>query len=97
MSTPGSSKYIAQHKVVAGETLSHIALKYYGSAIKEKWMLIYEANKDTIGDNPNLIKPGMVLNIPSQDAPSAPPPPEDVNKTTDQTTQQAPEARKKFS
>jgi nucleoid-associated protein YgaU len=27
-------------------------------------MLIYEANKAGIGDNPNRISPGMVLNIP---------------------------------
>jgi nucleoid-associated protein YgaU len=50
--------------VAAGETLSDIALKYYGSAVKEKYMKIYEANKAVIGDNPNLIKPGQVLKIP---------------------------------
>jgi nucleoid-associated protein YgaU len=57
-------EYLAEHTVASGETLSHISLKYYGSAVKAKYMLIYEANKDVIGDNPNLIKPGMVLNIP---------------------------------
>lgn len=57
-------KYIAQHKVVAGDTMSGLALKYYGSAVREKWMHIYEANKELIGDNPAFIKVGQVLNIP---------------------------------
>ncbi len=55
---------LAEHTVASGETLSHISLKYYGSAIKDKYMIIYEANKEVIGDNPNMIKPGMVLKIP---------------------------------
>ncbi|NIV13141.1 MAG: LysM peptidoglycan-binding domain-containing protein, partial [Aliifodinibius sp.] len=58
---------IAEHTVEAGETLSHISLKYYNSAVKDKWMIIYQANKEVIGDNPNLIKPGMVLKIPKLD------------------------------
>jgi nucleoid-associated protein YgaU len=57
-------KIKAVHTVAEGETLSGIALKYYGSAVKEKWMVIYEANKDVIGDNPNLIITGQVLKIP---------------------------------
>jgi len=50
--------------VVAGDTLGALALKYYGKASKDYWMLIYEANKAVIGDNPNLIKAGMVLKVP---------------------------------
>lgn len=57
-------EWIAEHKVVAGDTLSGIALKYYGSAAREHWMAIYEANKETIGNNPNLIRIGQRLNIP---------------------------------
>ena len=52
------------HTVASDETLSHIALRYYGSAVKEKWMIIYEANKELIGDNPNMIRKGMELFIP---------------------------------
>jgi nucleoid-associated protein YgaU len=59
-----SVKYIAEHTVTAGETLGDISLKYYGSAVKDKWMMIYEANKAVIGDNPNKIRPGQVLKIP---------------------------------
>ena len=57
-------KFLAKHKIASGETLSHLALKYYNHATKPYYMLIYEANKDTIGDNPNLVKIGMVLDIP---------------------------------
>jgi nucleoid-associated protein YgaU len=58
------SKFMAEHTVAADETLSHIALKYYGSAVKDKWMIIYEANKAVIGDDPGRIRPGQVLKIP---------------------------------
>ncbi len=57
-------KVKAEHTVAEGETLSAIALKYYGSAEREKWMAIYEANKAVIGNDPNLIKPDQVLKIP---------------------------------
>lgn len=59
-----AAKSSIRHVVAAGETLSHIALKYYGSASKEKWMIIYEANKNIIGDNPNRIRVGQELVIP---------------------------------
>jgi nucleoid-associated protein YgaU len=62
--SPQATMFMAEHTVVSGETLSHISLKYYNSATKPKYMVIYEANKDVIGDNPNLIIPGMVLKIP---------------------------------
>lgn len=52
------------HVIASGETLSHLALKYYGSATQEKWMIIYEANKELIGDNPNKVRVGMELVIP---------------------------------
>lgn len=51
-----------EHKVVSGDNLSAIALKYYGSA--NRWKDIYEANKQTIGDNPSAIRVGMVLKLP---------------------------------
>ncbi len=57
----------AEHTVVSGDTLSGMAQKYYGSAVREKWMAIYEANKEIIGDNPSLIRVGQVLQIPELD------------------------------
>lgn len=71
--TPSQSRVPAaqtkgkMHTVASDETLSHIALRYYDSAVKEKWMIIYEANKELIGDNPNIIRKGMELFIPDID------------------------------
>lgn len=48
------------YTVKAGDSLGAIANKYSGVT----WQQIYEANKATIGSNPNLIQPGMVLVIP---------------------------------
>lgn len=57
-------KIIAEHTVKKDETLSHIALKYYGSAAKPYYMVIYEANKAAIGSSPNRVKQGLKLQIP---------------------------------
>jgi len=53
---------VKKHVVVAGDTLSAISKKYYDDA--NQYMKIYEANKDVIGGDPNLIKPGQELVIP---------------------------------
>ena len=50
------------YTVLKGDTLSKIAKSFYGNA--NKWKLIFEANGDQI-KNPDLIKPGQVLKIPS--------------------------------
>jgi nucleoid-associated protein YgaU len=57
-------KIIKEHTMTAEETLSHLSLKYYGSAVRDYWMVIYEANKDVIGDNPAHVRPGLVVKIP---------------------------------
>lgn len=57
-------KILAEHKVAEGETLSHIALKHYGNAGRDYWMVIYEFNKAVIGDNPGMIRIGTELKIP---------------------------------
>lgn len=57
-------KFIKEHTMTADETLSHLSLKYYGSAVRDYWMVIYEANKDVIGDNPAHVRPGLVVKIP---------------------------------
>lgn len=61
---PAGPKVLAVHVVQAGDTLSHMALKYYGQATREKWMKIYEANKEQLGEYPGLIRPGDKLIIP---------------------------------
>jgi nucleoid-associated protein YgaU len=57
-------EYIGEYTVVAGDSIGAIAAKFYGSAVEEKWMAIYDANKELIGDNPRLIQPGQTLKIP---------------------------------
>jgi len=56
------AKEVKKHVVESGESLSTIAKKHYDDA--GKYLKIYEANKDVIGDDPNLIQPGMELIIP---------------------------------
>jgi len=51
----------AQHRVVAGDTLSAIAQQFYGDP--SQWLRIFEANRDQIL-NANLIFPGQSLRIP---------------------------------
>lgn len=51
------------YTVASGDCLYNIAKKFYGDG--SKWKKIYEANKQTIGGNPNLIKAGQVLTIPT--------------------------------
>lgn len=57
---PTASK---KYKVVKGDCLWTIAKKFYGDGSKYK--VIYDANKEVIGGNPNLIYPGQVLTIPA--------------------------------
>jgi len=59
---PKYTQFIAEHTVKAGDNLSFISEKYYGT--QANFRIIYEANKDVIGDNMSLIKPGQVLKIP---------------------------------
>lgn len=58
--------FIATHTVESGDTLSGLAKKFYGSEAQAYWMEIYEANKEVIGDSPNVILIGQVLNIPEK-------------------------------
>jgi nucleoid-associated protein YgaU len=53
-----------EHTVKDGETLSHVALKYYGYATEPYWRVIFEANHDVMGDNEKRMYPGLVLKIP---------------------------------
>jgi tetratricopeptide (TPR) repeat protein len=49
------------HVVAEGETLSKIALRYYGS--RAKWPAILDANRDVL-KNENSVRAGMTLRIP---------------------------------
>ena len=50
------------YTVVKGDCLWNIAKARYGSGID--YIKIYEANRDVIGDNPDLIYPGTVFVLP---------------------------------
>jgi nucleoid-associated protein YgaU len=58
------SPYLAEHTVAAGDNLSFISRKYYGT--DAHWKAIYEENKETIGANPSMIRAGQVLRIPKK-------------------------------
>ena len=50
------------YTVKAGDTLLNIAKKFYGE--DADYQKIYDANKDLIGSDPNMIKVGQELTIP---------------------------------
>ena len=58
----GGSMQAQTYTVQKDDTLQKISKKIFGSY--GKWYKIYEANKDKI-KNPNILKPGTVLTIPS--------------------------------
>jgi nucleoid-associated protein YgaU len=60
----GVGRPVQTHTVVKGDTLSKIARKYYGKA--SQYPKIFDANRDQL-DDPDRIKPGQVLKIPSLD------------------------------
>lgn len=53
---------MAQYTVKSGDSLSLISKKLTGSL--SNWKTLYNLNINVIGNNPNKIKPGQVLNIP---------------------------------
>ena len=52
------------HKVEAGETLSHIALKYYNHATPPYWKLLLEHNTEILKGSEKNVRTGMELVIP---------------------------------
>lgn len=63
---PAKKPVTRYHTVKSGDTLSHIALRYLGSASKSSWTRVYQLNKKTIDrkGNPHLIFPGQRFRIP---------------------------------
>jgi NitT/TauT family transport system substrate-binding protein len=66
LTTPSSFNPPQEYTVQAGDTLSHLALRFYGTS--HKWAKIYEANAKTL-KNPHYIYIGQQLLIPTDDAP----------------------------
>lgn len=60
--SPAEKRIVGKkHKVKTGDTLYALSRSYYGNA--NKWRLIYNANKDILGDN-NMLIIGQKLTIP---------------------------------
>ncbi len=62
-STAQPKRSVRYHVVGVGDNLSNIAHRYYKDA--SKWQQIHKANRDLIGPNPNKLKAGMKLTIPT--------------------------------
>lgn len=58
------SAIIAEYTVKKGDTISQIAMNFYGVTNAKIWKLIQDANKGLI-KNADLISPGQVLKIPA--------------------------------
>jgi len=60
--TPGYTTY----EVLGGDTLAGISQKFYSS--EAYWQDIYNVpeNRATIGDDPRMLRPGMMLRIPNR-------------------------------
>jgi nucleoid-associated protein YgaU len=58
----GAAPAAKTYTVASGDSLSKIAKKHLGDA--NRWREIYEANREVIGANPDLIKPGQQLRLP---------------------------------
>ena len=64
-SRPNPNPAPTSYKVVSGDSLSAIAAKLSSKGVNISWNDLYNANKATIGKNPNLIYPGQELVIPN--------------------------------
>ncbi len=64
----------ATYTVASGDSLSAIAARELGDA--DRWHELYDANRDVVGPDPNLIHPGQVLTLPGKAAAAPEPAPE---------------------
>jgi len=55
---------IATHTVASGETLSHVALKYYKHATPPYWKYLLEHNDEVLKGSEKNVRTGMELEIP---------------------------------
>jgi LysM repeat protein len=61
LSAPPAVEPFDFYTIVSGDSLSKIAKRYYGDAMK--YPVLFEANREII-KNPDLIYPGQVLRVP---------------------------------
>ena len=85
---PGDQTTETEHVVAPGETLTGITQETTGDP--DNWQALYEANKDVIGSDPDLIYPGQVLVLPGAGA-------VDPATGTDRQPQQCPAGHQRAS
>jgi len=61
-----------EHEIRKGDTLSDLSGMGMHYSTEEFWPVLYEFNKDRIGNDPNLIHPGVKLRIPCLDEQGVP-------------------------
>jgi nucleoid-associated protein YgaU len=61
--SPQPAVATTQYVVQPGDTLRSIAMDQYGDA--QLWQIIYQANRSTIGANPDSLVAGKTLQIPA--------------------------------
>lgn len=61
----GGAPTSTTYTIRAGDCLWNIAKNQMGDALK--WQDIFNANKDILGSNPDLIHPGTTINLPGQE------------------------------
>jgi LysM repeat protein len=66
LATAPSAATPQTYTVQVNDTLPSIAAQVYGDATK--WTLIYDANRSTIGDDPNVLQAGEELTIPAKES-----------------------------
>jgi nucleoid-associated protein YgaU len=64
LDTIKKSEQVKTHVVQEGETLSHIALKYYKHATPPYWKFLLEQNTEALKGNERNVRAGMELVIP---------------------------------
>lgn len=65
---PDAPGKMVTYVVRPGDSLSSIAQRYYDDA--EQWRIIFDANRNTIGSDPNRLNAGGVLRIPPEHIPA---------------------------
>lgn len=61
-----TSKVLAKIKMESGNRLTLVAEKYYGN--KLFWVYIYDFNKEKIGSNPDNVRAGMEILVPTKES-----------------------------
>ncbi|WP_185908632.1 peptidoglycan DD-metalloendopeptidase family protein, partial [Streptomyces sp. WAC02707] len=61
---PATGQRSTTYEVMGGDTLYGIARAQTGDGSSDNWRPLYEANRQVIGEDPDVIEPGQILRIP---------------------------------